>query len=238
MKTNAILAGTLAALVFAGSARGQFVPGHVFAAELPGKVCKLAKGFGSDRIWEIDPQTGEASLFVEIPPEMCGFMTGLAFTPDGTRLRGASFLRNEILEFDSEGNMTIVLDLSDGIAAPWGFNGLAYDANGNFYVGQRAGNILRFPSDGGPATVFADVLDCGGPEAIALAADGDLYCATIMFSNNLLRRMTPDGNAFPFDSYGSIFPIHTVTADDSGHVYVSSGDRRTLDILDLPVSGG
>ena len=118
MKARCIFAAAWIAVVLAPTVRAQFVPGHVFAVQAPGKSCKLPAEFGSDRIWEIDPETGEATLFVQIPPEMCGFLTGLAFTPDGTRLRASSWLRNEILEFDSDGNMTIALDITDGIAWP------------------------------------------------------------------------------------------------------------------------
>lgn len=167
------------ALLLASAARGQFVPGHVFVAESTGKLCQNQEIYGHDRIWEMDPQTGEATLFVQIPEEMCGFLTGLAFTPDGSRLRASSFMQSWILEFDSQGNMTIALDVSDGIACPWGFNNLAYDADGNFYVAnQCTRNILRFPSGGGPPTVFADAADgVDDLEAIAFAADGDLYVA-------------------------------------------------------------
>jgi hypothetical protein len=161
------------------AARGQFVPGHVFVAESPGKVCMNQEIYGHDQIWEFDPEAGEATLFVQIPEEMCGFLTGLAFTPDGSRLRASSFIQSWILEFDSQANMTIAMDVSDGIACPWGFNNLAYDADGNFYVAnQCTHNILRFPPDGGPPTVYVDAADgFGNIDAIAFAADGDLYVA-------------------------------------------------------------
>ncbi len=112
IKTKAFLGAMLAASVLASRASGQFVPGHVFVGKSAGKLCASQEIYGHDTIWELDPQTGEASLFVQIPEEMCGFLTGLAFTPDGTRLRASSWLRNWILEFDSEGNITVALDAS------------------------------------------------------------------------------------------------------------------------------
>ncbi len=179
MKTRSILVAGLIALVLASGVRAEFIPGHVFAAQSAASQCTKQEKLGGDRIWEIDPQTGQATVFVQIPEEMCGFLTGLVFTPDGSRLRASMWLRGEIVEFDSEGNMTIALDVTDGIACPWGFNNLAHDAEGNFYVAHQCPeNILRFPADGGPPTVFADAADgVDQVEAIAFAPDGDLYVA-------------------------------------------------------------
>ena len=229
MKTRSILMAGWIAVVLATTTRAQFVPGHVFAAQSAGKLCKMDATYGSDRIWEINPDTGEATLFAELPVEMCGFLTGLAFTPDGTRLRAASLLRSWILEFDSEGNVSIVLDSSDGIACPWGFNNLAYDAEGNFYVGNCTRDILRFPADGGPATVFADAADGvagdGAGGAIAFAADGDLYFTnTFVDGIGVVRRITPDGNAFPFDEYTGLDRPKAILGDRSGHIYVGLGN--------------
>jgi len=226
MRTRLILVAGWMAVVLASTVRGQFVPGHVFAAQSTGKMCQLQDKYGHDRIWEIDPKTGEATLFVEIPDEMCGFLTGLAFTPDGTRLRASSWLRSEILEFDSEGNMSVALDSSDGIACPWGFNNLAYDAEGNFYVvNECPHSILRFPADGGAATVFADQADgVGSGGAIAFAADGDLYFTNDFLEGiGILGRISPDGNASLFDTFPGIVRPQTLTADESGNVYVGIG---------------
>ncbi len=250
MKTRSIPVVAGIALILVSSARGEFVPGHVFAAQAARKLCLEQEEFGGDRIWEIDPATGEATLFAAIPEELCGFLTGLAFTPDGSRLRASSLLRYEILEFDSEGNMTVALDITDGIACPWGLNNLAYDAEGNFYVLNKCTqNILRFPPDGGPPTVFADAKDgIATRGAIAFAADGDLYFTTGLDGFNLLRRITPEGNAFPFDGFGSIITPVTVTADESGHVYVGletaeifkydAGDPESKDLLAVVPPGG
>ena len=160
MKTKSIYAAALAVIVLAIPARGQFIPGHVFVSQARDEPCNFPS-VANDRIWEIDPETGEFRLFVELPhQEFCALLSGLTFTPDGTRLRASAWARHAILEFDSEGNFTVVLDLFDGIAFPGGFNNLAYDEDGNFYVVNSFGNgLLRFPADGGPRTVFADRAD-------------------------------------------------------------------------------
>ena len=227
MKSNqvvgwAVVAGVLvgAAGVLADGRSGGFVPGHVFVSEPSPKLCKLGEFYGWDRIWEIDPETGEVTLFVELADDWCGAVTGLTFTPDGTRLRASQLINSRILEFDAEGNVEVVLDSTDGISGPWGSNNLAYDDEGNFYV-VNAGNrtIMKFPADGSPETVFADSTDgIAGPGAIAFAADGDLYFANVQGGNFVLR-ITPDGEASLFDDYGNDDPW-ALTADDAGHVYV------------------
>ncbi len=75
-----------------------------------------------------DPQTGEVSLFVELPSEQCGIIWGLAFTPDGSRLRASLYQTHQIVEFDSAGNMSVILDADDGIMSPSGSNNLADEA--------------------------------------------------------------------------------------------------------------
>ena len=71
---------------------------------------------------------------------------------------------DQIVEFDSDGNMTVVLDAGDGITGPGGGNNLAYDVQGNFYVAVSSPRnaVLRFPVGGGPRTVFVDQSDGAG----------------------------------------------------------------------------
>ena len=152
---------------------------------------------------------------------MGGFLTGLAVTPDGTRLRASSWLRSWILEFDSKGSVTIALDVTDGIACPKGSNNLAYDAEGNFYVvNQCSQNILRFPANGGPPLVFADETDGmglnGGP--IAVSADGDLYFGNALGAFNNVLRFTGVHQGSVFDAFEVNVDALTIAAEDRGHV--------------------
>ena len=57
MKTRSFLRVAVAGLAFAGVARGQFVPGHVFVSSESGNGCKFPDN-APDRIWEVDPATG------------------------------------------------------------------------------------------------------------------------------------------------------------------------------------
>ena len=215
-------------LFFVNSVHAQFVPGHIFVAQTDDERCI---GAGRDRIWEIDPTTGEFTLFAQLFGNECGEMSGLTFTPDGTHLRASQFSPSRIVEFDSEGNFTTVLDESDGIFLPGGSNNIAYDAAGNFYVLNGFGApIRRFPADGGPGTIFADREDgVVWSGAIAFAADGDLYYAG-SFEDQVVR-ITPEGEGFVFDEYPFNVNVFTLTADGSGNVYVKVSRPTGTEIL-------
>jgi len=155
---------------------GDFFPGYIFVSDPTGKQCTFPEQYGWDQIWEIDPETGEVTLFAELTYEDCGFVAGLIFTPDGSRLRVAQVYKHRMLELDSEGKFTVLYDQYDGIAAPFGYNSMAYAPDGSFFVSVQ-GAILRFPTGSESAKVFADdsqqFLDFG---SIAIdPLNGDLY---------------------------------------------------------------
>jgi len=258
MKAKHLVAGALWCSLCGGlPARAQFVPGHIFVTDVPHDGCIDPK-FGSDRIWEIDPLTGDISVFVQLSFEQCGALTGLVFTPDGTRLRAAAAATSRILEFDSQGNFTVVLDSDDGISGPAGGNNVAYDAQGNFYVvntGSRT--LMRFPAEGGPGTVLADFYDgIRHWAAMAVALDGDVYLCpggnggVVETTYYLLRFAPPDWEVSLFDFYPppGIDPV-AVTADRSGYVYARwtgagevvlryrAGDATSSDVLVSKLSG-
>ncbi len=223
MKTRGTLIAACVLLVLGSGARGQFTPGHVFVADIDEKNCTFPAFAGGDRIWEIDPATGNVTLFVELTAEQCGLFSGLAFTPDGSRLR-ASLSRGQIVELDSEANLSVVLDGADGISQP---SALTYDADGNLYVlvvggegALSAGLVLRFAQGGPPETVFANQqqgIFFSRLGDMAFAADGDLYVADIL--GNRVLRIAPAGSVFVFDEF---VRAHAVTADRGGHVYVGT----------------
>jgi len=216
-----VVASAILVLFAAASALADFKRGNVFVSDPSIKFCMNGDQFGWDLIWEIDPQTGEVSLFAELANELCGFITGLTFTPDGRGLRVSSFLNDRILEFASDGTFRVVLDAGDGIGKPYGSNNIVYDAVGNFYVvNTLPRNIMRFPAGGGPGEVIADNADgVGGLGHIAIALGGDLY-----FMNSLggggdfALRITPQGGVSLFDEYKS--NPRSVTADAEGHLFV------------------
>ncbi len=213
----------LSAIVPAQVASGQFVPGHVYISDYGAKPCQFTSNpiFPNDRIWEVDPATGQVTLFATVSDDVCGLMSGLAFTPDGAGLRASMAYHSIILEFDTNANAVIALDDGDGISSPWGTNNITYDAFGNSFV-VNSQEILSFPPDGGPATVLADLDDLNDhPGAIAAFPNGDLLYAD-GGNEQVLFRITPDGTATVFDTLPDPGPIHSVAISGVGEVFALS----------------
>jgi DNA-binding beta-propeller fold protein YncE len=212
---------SLGAGVATGALRAQdyFKPGNVFVSDLSFKYCHAGTGAPyPDLIWEIDPETGEVTLFASLGGQDCGVVTGLAFTPDGCRLRAAQSLHSRILEFAPNGMWTVALDRDDGIRGPYGANCLAYDAKGDFYVANTGRTeILRYPADGSPGTAFTNAVDPfpdGG--SLAFSANGDLYFGST--NTDAIFRITPDGLAWRFADLSPGL-LESLAADIHGHVY-------------------
>ncbi len=222
---NVLILGVLAAAPI-GQARGEFVPGHVYVAATSPEGCFLPF-YANDRVWDIDPVTGESSILGEVPDELCGFMQDLEFTPDGTGLRASERFIHSVLEFGPDGNVAVALDASDGLAQP---DGLAYDAEGNFYVTVVSPpRILKFPADGGPATVFADESDgLGSFGKLAFAPNGDLYYGRV--SPAQILRFTPEGTGELFDTLPGA--IECLSTDAQGHLFVLTGGLYRYDVGD------
>ena len=200
---------------------GEFIPGHVYVTLRELEACKV----GLEWIVEVDPATGETSIFADSVSDGLCRANGLTFTPDGSFLRLANRGRSNgtfgwISEFDADGSGMIVLDQSDGLGGPEGWNCVTYDTSDNFYVVDIYG-ILRFPADGGPAKVFADYRDgVFGLGALAFAPNGDLFFT----SENVeaIMRITPDGEASVFDilspETGEGVP-HNLAFDSKGNLF-------------------
>src|SRR5207302_3447885 len=136
--------------------------------------CTSSPPWPLDRIWDIDPVTGQSHVFVNIPHPLCSSIYGLAFTPDGSRLLACLRPYGAVVEIDGNANIAIRYSQANGVTGPVE---IAYNAAGDFFVLQHpARNILRFPASGGPATVFADAHSgVFVAESIAPAPDGGLY---------------------------------------------------------------
>ena len=201
-------------------AHAQFTPGHIFVSVQSSEPCRAEF---AEAIFEIDPTTGDVSIFADRDDGICG-VNGLRFTPDGTRLLtlnsgpsggGSSSIR----AFNPDGTSEVILDGSDGISSPLGVNGLAFDKAGDLYV-VNAGNhrIMRFPGGVGPGVVFADVTDgISRPGALDFAPNGDLFYASD--SDNPILRISPDGVASIFDS-DAPRPLSSLAIDRAGNLFV------------------
>ena len=226
MRSRTPLAVLCTTLFLASSVRAQFVPGHIFVVEGQLEGCFESHAHHGT-IWEIDPETGEASVFLDPPEELCGGVPTLIFTPNGKRLRASrGFIANEILEFDAAGNYEVVLDGDDGLRAPLP---MTYDADGNFYVGNNgANNIMRFPADGASGIVFADASDgISGPISMTFASTGDLYVAVGVAPGPIptrLLRITAEGATSVFDEYDLPDQPQALTADRFGNLFIAVGN--------------
>ncbi len=217
MRIRYVLVPSMLVVVPAIRVHADFIPGHVYVAATSPEGCFLPF-YANDRVWDIDPVTGQSSILGEVPDEECGFMRDLDFTPDGAGLRTAERFTHSVLEFSANGNVSVALDASDGLIQP---ENMAYDAQGNFYVGVMSPpRILKFPAGGGPAEVFADqsdgVLDGG---ILAFAPNGDLYYANVIPAEIL--RFTPDGNVELFDTL--LGAILSMAIDPQGQLFVLTG---------------
>ncbi len=175
---------SLFALAFALPAQGQnqFRPGDIYVADFGEKACQgPLDQYPGDRIWRVDPDSGAVSLFAALDGPDCGGVTGLVFTPDGTRLRVAQYFNSRILEFDADGNFSVLYDSSDGIVLPLSDKCMTYDAAGNFYVSVWR-KILRFAPGSATAEVYASfptdpLITHSGPLTVDLA--GRLYYGSV-----------------------------------------------------------
>ena len=181
-------------------AYAQFTPGHIFVSIHQDESCLN----GKDGIIEIDPTTGQWSIFADADDGICK-ISGLRFTPDNRRLlclntNSPGTVSGSILSFSPDGTHEVILDGSDGLGNPSGGNGLAFDADGNLYVVDFGFlTILRFPADGSSSTVFADLADgVNWSGALDFAPNGDLFYIGRDAAGPI--RITPEGVGSVFDS--------------------------------------
>jgi len=195
----------------------EFMPGRIYVSGQFHQGCAE----GADRLYEFDPATGASRLIQEVPSTFCGGLNGLAFSPDGERLRGGNFFRNEVLEFDGDGNVSAPLGPADGLNRP---NDLDYNSAGDFYVMMAGGPMIRrFPADGSPA-VSIPIPAIG---TIGATPDGSVYLGRV--ANNRIYRYNPDGSGGLFATLPS-GQIRGLAVDASENVVVTttSGIHRYL----------
>ncbi len=182
-----------------------FQPGALYIYDAPSSF------FGTPgRIWEFDPANGENRIFLS---DISG-VSGMVFTPDGSRLRVARSTTSEILEIDGDGNRKTVLDRDDGVRNPFGAPSIAYDSRGNFYA--CGGNAIRkFPADGGPMSILVGGLvdPLGG--AIGVGLNDDVFYR----SGSRLYRIPQVGTPELIDSSSPGAREQPLAIADNGDVY-------------------
>lgn len=207
------------AVALAAACAADFVPGRLYMVE---NIVEGCNPLERSLIRELDPTTGNARLFAEIPNGLCGVHYGMTFTPDGQYLRVGEFLRSQVLQIDGDGNVSVALGPADGAFGPFGGNCMTYDPLGNFYLANLGGpaHIRRFSADGSASTVFANGMDGvsdGG--ALTAATDGSIYyIGQTAGMGGTIIRFDASGAASFLDS-GLSYDHTTITVDDRGDVY-------------------
>jgi hypothetical protein len=200
-------------------AKGEFVPGRIYVTGIAGN-CEFDPTVPLDSIFEFDPLTGSTRRFATVTHEQCGYMSGLAFSPDGARLRAAVYYRRSILEFDSAGVGTVVLDESDGFrGGPRGSNNVGFAANGDFFA-DYSGEILRFAGGNGPGQVIADAADgVTGSGPLAVTRDGDVFFAVTDVPNPTILHVDRFGNTTEFDTLQTPETLTSLALDGDENLY-------------------
>jgi sugar lactone lactonase YvrE len=201
-----IAVALLAVAALAAPARAQFVVGDLYVSDANGNV-----------VHRIEPGSWNVTTFADAGDGL-NLPSATLLTPAGTLLC-SSYYSDQVYEFDSYGNGTVLYDGTSGLVGPFGENGLAYDVYGDLYVSDYLGRqILRFPAGGGGATVFADQnAGISYPDGLAFAASGDLYVANRGASNVL--KFDPTGAVSTFDTLpGDPFSI---AIRGNGDIYVA-----------------
>jgi sugar lactone lactonase YvrE len=202
-----LLGVAVSVAALAAPARAQFVDGDLYVTESQGAI-----------VHRIEPGTWNITTFADSGDGLY-VPSATLLTPAGTLLC-SSCGSDQVYEFDSSGNGTVLYDGSSGLVGPFGENGLAYDVNGDLYVSDYAGQqILRFPAGGGAATVFANAASgIDKPDGLAFASNGDLFVANRGSSKVL--EIDPSGTVSTFDTLP--YDPFTIAIRRNGDIYVGT----------------
>ena len=198
----------LFATFLAAPAAAQFVDGHVFVTD-----------WTTSQVYEADPNGWGWTVFADTNDGISG-PSAVGFTSAGTMLV-ANYHTSTVIEFDHLGNGTVVLDANDGLAGPWGENGIAIDAAENIYIANyNASQILRFDKNYQNGIVFADAADgIVQPDGLGFHANGDLYVANRSSGGQVLK-IDPAGNTVIWDTIPNE-DCFSLVFRDNGDIYVS-----------------
>ena len=160
--------------------------------------------------------------------------SGLAFSPlDGDHLYATSRAEGIVYRIDTTGNASVFAE-GLGIAT-----GIAFDAAGDLYVGDRSGTIFKIPlayaADGpvlGTTFVFATLEPSIAAYHLAFSGDGTLFVTgPTTASSQVIYAIDRDGNARVF--YRGLGRAQGLAFDAGDNLYVAAslhGDRGIIRI--------
>ncbi|MGE0482149.1 MAG: hypothetical protein AB7Q17_16940 [Phycisphaerae bacterium] len=219
MSANRLMLIALCAFAPAPSAPA-FPPGHIYVSETTREGC-LEQG---NWVRQIDPTTGDSWVIAGFDDGLCT-NNGLAFTPDGEHLFVLNYSRDNILAIDSEGTISVRYNRSNGVAAPFGQNGLAFDRYGNLYLSmillEPLWRIRRGAETAEPLLPRGTLVN--GGSAIAMTPSGDIMTSMYVSGNTgALALVTPTGQVSQFGPEEITGPPNTIAIDSRGDIFFSA----------------
>jgi hypothetical protein len=153
---------------------------------------------------------------------------GMEFSPSGTLLC-TNYDTNELLEFDSAGNATVLLSAVDGLSGP---TTVGYDMIGNLIVpNDLSDQILSYPLGGGPANVLADSSDgILSPESVVVDSSGNELIGD--FYRQTIWSIDTSGTVTTFDT--TPVPPMTIVIRNNGDIYLSAGTLKGITVYRYP----
>lgn len=174
--------------------------GFVYSADFGSRLG--GGGTGGDKVFRIDPETGEAEVFAR---GLRG-ASGNAIGPDGAFYQsniGGHF----VTRIDPEGGASVFA--TDHLRSPVG---IAIDAEGTLFVANCGGNSIVEVTPAGESSVFASDPLFACPNGIALDDEHNLYVAN--FGNGDVVKVTWTGE---------VTRLATLPGKNNGHLVYRDG---------------
>lgn len=201
----------LAVCALSTAALAHFEGGQVYVSDIQNST-----------VYRVNVDTGVVNTTLTAADGLNG-ASAIGFSLHGHMLV-SNFFDNSVIEFDGGLNSEVVLTNANGIAAPFGGNGIVIGpGHGDVFVANLGGapKVLQFDED---YNFIGTVLDASdglvNPTAMAFLPDGDLLVAN-RGGNNELFHITEDGDVSLYTTLTGIDPSAMVVRDN-GDVYIVS----------------
>ena len=225
----ALLGEAPAAVELVRPTRAQVrVPEGAIASDLTLRYGKLIAMISGQRGTRVPVSIVRMARDLQVRPFVRDLLniSALAFGPDGY-LYASSRAEGIVYRISPEGAVSTFAE-GMGIAT-----GLAFDQNGNLFVGDRSGTIFKLGPHGKHNTaeifVFATLEPSVAAYHLAFREDGVLLVtAPTTSSNQPICAIDPDGSSRVF--YRGLGRPQGMALDEDGHVYVAAslGGRRGI----------